>query len=106
MVAAATVAVTLSGRSDTSRVLATKAFGLQIHHVHAPANAWWVLALIGGVMGVAGGAAVVLAGSRWPGLGARYDAPARPRPAPDPEAAAWDALDHGDDPTAGEPVRS
>ena len=77
---------------------------------------WPALTLLGGLT-LAGAAAVtVLRGQRWPTMGARYE---RPRTVTagsagrsdagrqsgtervDPGRAAWDALDRGEDPTAG-----
>jgi uncharacterized membrane protein (TIGR02234 family) len=69
--------------------------------------AWPLLAAAGGLALLAAGAAALLRGRRWPAMSARYDAPAGP-PASVPQQAAgpapdavWDALDRGDDPTAG-----
>lgn len=59
----------------------------------------WVAVAAAVVLAVVG-LWVVLRGGRWPGMGERYDAPAEPRRPADPAAAAWDALDRGDDPTA------
>jgi uncharacterized membrane protein (TIGR02234 family) len=68
--------------------------------VHA---AWPVVALTAGVLGVLGGLVVVLRGRRWPALGRRYErpgaGPARPMTDEDRAAAAWRALDRGEDPT-------
>jgi uncharacterized membrane protein (TIGR02234 family) len=66
---------------------------------------WPVLAVIGGVLGVAAGLATVVRGRRWPAMGRRYERPADPgatRPAPTEEQrgqSAWTALDRGEDPT-------
>lgn len=55
----------------------------------------WIYAL-GGVAVATAGGLTFTRGRRWPGLGARYDAPtARPVRSPDP----WTALDRGEDPT-------
>jgi uncharacterized membrane protein (TIGR02234 family) len=75
--------------------------------------AWPLLATVGGLALLAAGAAAMVRGRRWPAMSARYDAPAGapgtapavPTPragvaSPAPEAV-WDALDRGDDPTAG-----
>lgn len=60
-----------------------------------------LLAVAGGALLVAAGVLVVVREPRLPRLGARYAAPgaARRRPA-DPDRAAWEALDAGEDPTA------
>lgn len=61
---------------------------------------WPLAAVVGGVLVAAAGSLVVLRGRRWAGMSARYDAPARrPVPPADTEAALWDELDRGDDPT-------
>ena len=76
----------------------------------AAGTAWpWVAALGGLLLALAGTLAVVR-GRSWAALSGRYDAPRAPgtagaaagepprRPA-DPDHAAWDALDRGEDPT-------
>lgn len=84
-------------------------------------SGWPWLAVAGGVLVALAGLAGLLAGSRWPDRGARYDRAAdgggagpgperdddRPgdeRPEAD-AAAVWDALSRGEDPTAGRPGR-
>ncbi|MDQ1709316.1 MAG: hypothetical protein QOG49_701, partial [Frankiaceae bacterium] len=62
---------------------------------------WPMAALAGGGGVLAAGLVVAVRGARWQQLAARYDGPqaasaAAPR---DPEAALWDALSRGDDPT-------
>lgn len=69
----------------------------------AGATGWPAAAVAGGVLLAAGGLLVAVRGPRWAALSARYEAPAaqaEPPPAR-PEVAAWDALDRGEDPTAG-----
>lgn len=73
---------------------------------------WPALCLAGGLLAGAGGALTALRGAGWPAMGARYERPAR-RAATEPGPAAagpvtgrrtteaWDALDRGEDPTAG-----
>jgi uncharacterized membrane protein (TIGR02234 family) len=58
--------------------------------------AWPLVAALGGLLLAASGVAVVLRGRRWPTMSARYDKP----PAAPTDAALWDALDSGHDPTA------
>jgi uncharacterized membrane protein (TIGR02234 family) len=65
---------------------------------------WPLAAGLGGLLLAAGGAVVVARGRRWPTMSARYDTPAA-RPATrsgagPTDAALWDALDSGHDPTA------
>ncbi|MGW3602553.1 Trp biosynthesis-associated membrane protein [Micromonospora sp. NPDC005161] len=75
---------------------------------------WPALCLLGGLLAVAGGGWTALRGGGWPAMGARYERPARTSTqGPPPEAGpagpmagrrtteAWDALDRGEDPTAG-----
>ncbi|MFY1686774.1 Trp biosynthesis-associated membrane protein [Plantactinospora sp. WMMB782] len=73
---------------------------------------WPLLCALGGLLVGAAGVLTALRGAGWPVMGARYD---RARPAgagreataPDGRVdarrttAAWDALDRGEDPTAG-----
>ena len=65
-------------------------------------SGWAVTAALGALLLLAGGLLTVLGARAWGALGQRYDAPgapaAQPRPK-DPEVAAWDALDRGEDPT-------
>ncbi|MEO3778982.1 Trp biosynthesis-associated membrane protein [Micromonospora sp. B11E3] len=73
---------------------------------------WPALCLVGGLLAAAGGALTALRGGGWPAMGARYERRARPAvdaptgPAAGPVTGrrtteAWDALDRGEDPTAG-----
>jgi uncharacterized membrane protein (TIGR02234 family) len=80
---------------------------------------WPILCAAGGVLIVAGGVTAARHGHRWPRMSARYDRKPVPPPRPGPDSpladrprdrssaavadhrAAWDALDRGDDPTAG-----
>jgi len=69
---------------------------------------WPLAAGLGGLLLAAGGAAVVARGQQWPTMSARYDTPAA-RPATRSgagrtDAALWDALDSGHDPTAAAEV--
>lgn len=67
----------------------------------AAVPAWPLVAALGGVLLGLGGLAAVLRSRRWPTMSARYDKPAtRPAPAVPTDAALWDALDSGQDPTA------
>ena len=66
---------------------------------------WPWAAVAAGVLIVAGGVLGLVYGGTWPGLSRRHDLPGRQPerppgrgPAPGP-AAAWDALDRGEDPT-------
>jgi len=89
--------------------------GAAVAVIDGAAPGWPVLCAVGAAAVAAGGVSAVLRGGAWPALGARYDRrapaptgePTRSDPAPDgkPPAggtvAAWDALDRGEDPTAG-----
>jgi uncharacterized membrane protein (TIGR02234 family) len=64
---------------------------------------WPILAGLGGLLVVAGGALTVWSGATWSGLSSRYE---RPQPAgPQSEATLWSELDRGIDPTAADPAR-
>jgi uncharacterized membrane protein (TIGR02234 family) len=77
-------------------------------------TAWPWLALAGGVLVLAAGVLTMRKGGDWPGMSARYDAPAGRRTATGPRRGAsasgapaqqtpadlWKALDRGEDPTA------
>jgi hypothetical protein len=66
---------------------------------------WPWLALIAGLLVGAAGVLVTVRGGGWAGPTARFAAGgARPSAGPrtaDPQVAAWDALDRGEDPTLG-----
>ncbi|MEV4825889.1 Trp biosynthesis-associated membrane protein [Micromonospora sp. NPDC049274] len=75
---------------------------------------WPALCLLGGLLAAVGGGWTALRGGGWPAMGARYERPARtvtesgpPTVAPPSPMVgrrtteAWDALDRGEDPTAG-----
>lgn len=57
--------------------------------------AGWLLAVVGGLLVVAGAAWTVLGGRAWPGLGSRHERRTRSTR----ELSAWDAQDAGQDPT-------
>ncbi|ROT31179.1 Trp biosynthesis protein [Micromonospora sp. HM5-17] len=72
---------------------------------------WPLLCMLGGVLAASAGVVTAVRGGTWPVMGARYE---RGRPDRVPEAAGaggrvdagrtaavWDALDRGEDPTAG-----
>jgi hypothetical protein len=102
MAAAATVAAAVAARAASSSALASRAFGVQSPHLRADVNLWWLVAVLGGVIALAGAMVAVVAGGRWQSLGRKYDAPDARRPSTDPEDEAWIALDQGEDPTAVE----
>jgi hypothetical protein len=100
VVGAATAGVALTAPGQVSRALERREVGASGLAVHASANGWWLLALLGGLLATTAGAITVLRGNRWAALGARYDAPTAPPRTTDPAADAWAALDRGEDPTA------
>ncbi|MEU4567303.1 Trp biosynthesis-associated membrane protein [Micromonospora sp. NPDC023956] len=79
----------------------------------AVSRQWPALCLLGGLLAAAGGAWTALRGAAWPAMGARYERPDHGGGATSPDApeatgaaaptrgtaAAWDALDRGEDPT-------
>ncbi|MET8084338.1 Trp biosynthesis-associated membrane protein [Micromonospora sp. NPDC005237] len=75
---------------------------------------WPALCLLGGLLAAVGGGWTALRGGVWPAMGARYERPTRTvtesapttgappgRMAGRRTTEAWDALDRGEDPTAG-----
>jgi len=68
-------------------------------------SGWVALGLAGAALVAAGGAATLWRrGGAWPAMGSRYDrGEADPAPAPadaeESDAAIWDAMDRGEDPT-------
>jgi uncharacterized membrane protein (TIGR02234 family) len=94
-----TVIVALHARGQVAHALATRAFGVAQERIAVPVSGWSLVCVAGGVLAALAGVAVLARGRQWPALGSRYDAPAaRPR-VTDAPAAAWDALDRGEDPT-------
>jgi uncharacterized membrane protein (TIGR02234 family) len=65
-------------------------------------TSWWIPALVGGLWALVAAIVVVFHRRRWEGMSARYSRaglePGEPKTART-GAAAWDALDRGDDPT-------
>jgi uncharacterized membrane protein (TIGR02234 family) len=99
-IAAAAVGVGFAARDDVSSALEHREVGVQGLVVHASANGWWVVAVLGGLLALGAGILTVVRADQWSALGAKYDAPTSPAPTKDPAAVAWDALDRGEDPTA------
>ena len=64
---------------------------------------WWILAMVGGLAVLVGGALAVLRGPAWPGLSRRYERRPQETTGPVGGVAAWDALDRGEDPTDPRP---
>lgn len=62
-------------------------------------SAWWIAAMMAGLVVLVGGALSVLRGPSWPGLSRRYERRSTATAGPVGGVAAWDALDRGEDPT-------
>jgi uncharacterized membrane protein (TIGR02234 family) len=60
---------------------------------------WPLLAAAGGLLLALGGLAALVRSRAWPTMSARYETPAARTDRPRTDAAVWDALDRGDDPT-------
>jgi uncharacterized membrane protein (TIGR02234 family) len=96
----AAVGAAIYGRGNVSGALADREVGATGLAVHASANGWWVVALVGGLLAIAAGLMTAAWAPRWTGMAERYESPNAPKPKRDPAAVAWDALDRGEDPTA------
>ena len=97
-VAAAAIGVALNARGQVSSALRSREV-IRGVAVHATANGWWIVALLGGILSLAAGVMTVFRSRQWSRMGEKYDAPTAPRPAKDPATVAWEALDRGEDPT-------
>jgi uncharacterized membrane protein (TIGR02234 family) len=97
------IGLALTSTEGVSEALRQEAFAVPAGAVHTSLGGWAVVTAAAGAIAVLAGVVTVVRGSSWPGLGARYDAPAGESPAgerkPEPATAAWDALDRGEDPT-------
>ncbi|MGC4819984.1 Trp biosynthesis-associated membrane protein [Micromonospora sp. DT63] len=95
-------------------VAAGGAYGLVADLDGGVSRQWPALCLLGGLLAAVGGGWTALRGGVWPAMGARYERPARtvtesaPTTVAEPgrmagrrTTEAWDALDRGEDPTAG-----
>jgi len=96
---AAAVPVAIDAHNSVGRELAGRVFGSAARSLDGSRPAWWLLAVVSGVVAVFAGAVVVIRGGSWRGLGSRYDAPGTTARAGEPAMEAWDALDQGQDPT-------
>jgi hypothetical protein len=94
-----TIGVAITARGQVSDALESKEVGAAGFPVHATANGWWVLVLLGGLLTLVMGVLTVARGAQWAGLGAKYDAPNTAAKPKDPAMSAWEALDRGEDPT-------
>jgi uncharacterized membrane protein (TIGR02234 family) len=102
VIAAAALAVAVAGRGAVSSALTSHEVGGLAIPAHGSANAWWVLAAIGGLLGVLAGALAAVRSGQWAAMGRKYEAPDSTQPSVakgDPADTAWDALDRGEDPT-------
>ncbi|MFC8299698.1 Trp biosynthesis-associated membrane protein [Micromonospora orduensis] len=98
-------------------VAAGGGYGLVADLDGAVSRQWPAICLLGGLLAAVGGGWTALRGGGWPAMGARYERPSRTVADSAPAAAgpegssapmagrrtteAWDALDRGEDPTAG-----
>jgi uncharacterized membrane protein (TIGR02234 family) len=99
IVAGATIGVAATAPGDVSSALQRREVGPTGFAVHASANGWWIVALLGGLLALAAGVMTVFGSKRWSRMSEKYDAPSAPRPTKDPATVAWEALDRGEDPT-------
>jgi uncharacterized membrane protein (TIGR02234 family) len=94
---AGAVALLVRALADTAdAAMRTEQLRLDVHFADAPdLGGWPYVGLLGALLLVAAGVLTLVRGRTWSALGASYDAPTAPK-----ETSAWDALDHGVDPTA------
>lgn len=102
VLAAAGVAAAVASAGATGAAAARTAADLAGSSAAVEITGWRWAAVAGAALLALAGLVTVVRGRRWPAMGARYQAPADARrPArEDPEVAAWEALDRGEDPTA------
>ncbi|MCP2338219.1 Trp biosynthesis-associated membrane protein [Actinomadura rupiterrae] len=109
--------VTASRPAHVAKVAGEKSALMKLGaHPVVHVEPWWGLSMAGGVLLATAGLIVLVKGSRWPGLSARYARPeqaARPvsarsgedaadKKGADDASALWKSLDRGEDPTADE----
>jgi uncharacterized membrane protein (TIGR02234 family) len=99
LVAGAAIGAAVTARGDVSTALRHREVGSTGLAVHASANGWWILTVVGGLLALAAGVLTVFYSEQWSRMGEKYDAPSATRPAKDPATVAWEALDRGEDPT-------
>jgi len=102
LVGAIAIGVSVTAPGDVDTTLEHREVGAAGIPVHAAANGWWVLALVGAILCTAAGALTVFRSRQWSQLGAKYDAPGAQQStaSADTTTQTWDALDRGEDPTA------
>src|SRR6185312_9524378 len=94
--------LTAPGAAEARDLLADAGRSAGAAGVTATAHPGWpLLAAAGGLLLALGGLAALARSRRWPTMSARYETPAARTGRPRTDAAVWDALDRGDDPTAG-----
>ncbi|MBV9097753.1 MAG: Trp biosynthesis-associated membrane protein [Frankiaceae bacterium] len=99
LVAIAGAGTALRAAGDVTHALRARAFGVDVRTLATHTSGWWLLAASGALASAVAFGAIAVAGGRWQGMGARYDAPTAATRPKDPAASAWEALDRGDDPT-------
>jgi uncharacterized membrane protein (TIGR02234 family) len=99
LIGIAAVGAAIAGQGNVDNALQDQETGTRGLAVHASANGWWVVALVGGLLALSAGVLTVVRSPAWSRMSAKYDAPSTPKPVADPAGHAWDALDRGEDPT-------
>jgi uncharacterized membrane protein (TIGR02234 family) len=100
VVGATALVVAVAGRSAVSSALTAHEPGGLGVPARGSADAWWMVAALGGLIATVVGVTVLVRGGSWTSMGSKYDAPAQRQQTVDHAASAWAAIDRGEDPTA------
>lgn len=98
-IGAAAIAIGIYYRGQVGVALANQEQGATGKAIHASANGWWVVVVVGGLLALVAGLLTAIRSGQWSRMSEKYDAPTAAAPKRDPAAVAWDALDRGEDPT-------